>query len=353
VSADVFRLAGVAVAAVFLGIVVGRTTGDGGDSLAAKPAFAQSTARPGSGSDFALIPKLVDRVQPSVVAVVARTASGGAEGSGVVWDASGALVTNAHVVEGATQVEVVLVSGVRLPVTVQARSRTFDLAVLRTRRKGLPPARFAARLPDVGELAIAMGNPLGFENTVTAGIVSALHRSIPSGGRTPALVDLIQTDAAISPGNSGGALFGLDGAVIGINVAYLPPGQTGAVSLGFAIPSPTVRQVVRQLLRTGRVETTFLGIEPIQVTPELASSLRLPVDEGVAVRVVEPGSPAARGGLKNGDVIVRFAGRSVRTVEDLFTELRHRRPGQKVTVTVVRAGTRSNLTVTLGGRQRS
>lgn len=297
------------------------------------------------------IPSLVQRVQPSVVSIAVQGGVGEAEGSGVIWDDEGTIVTNQHVVADSQQVEVVLASGDRIPAEVRASSADFDLAVLEVDRDGLPAADFAEALPAVGEFVVAIGNPLGFENTVTAGIVSGLHRSIPSGGRTPALVDLIQTDAPISPGNSGGALVDLDGEVVGINVAYLPPGETGAVSLGFAIPAPTASQVVEQLLESGRVELAFLGIQPIQVTGQLADRFDLSVDEGVAVSVVEPGSAAARAGLEEGDVIVAFDGDPIRRVEDLFAQLRQRRPGQRVELTVVRDGDRRRLDATLGGRE--
>jgi S1-C subfamily serine protease len=304
-----------------------------------------------SSSVIGRIPALVERVQPSVVSVVVRAVGGQGEGSGVIWDEQGTIVTNQHVVAASEQVEVVLASGDRLPAEVEAASRDFDLAVLRVERDGLPAAEFADELPAVGEFVVAIGNPLGFENTVTAGIVSGLHRSIPSGGQTPALVDLIQTDAPISPGNSGGALIDLDGEVVGINVAYLPPGETGAVSLGFAIPAPTTTQVVEQLIETGRVEMAYLGVRPIQVTTDLAQEFDLPVDEGVAVAVVEADSAAARAGMEEGDVIVSFDGEPITTVEDLFAQLRQRRPGERVTLTVVRDGDRRELDVTLGGRE--
>ncbi len=148
---------------------------------------------------------LVEQVQPSVVSVAVEAGASQGEGSGVIWDDDGRIVTNDHVVAGSRQVEVVLASGDRLPAEVTASSRDFDLAVLQVERRGLPAAAFADELPVVGELAVAIGTPLGFENSAAVGIVSGLHRSIPSGGRTPALVDLIQTDAPISPGNSGGA----------------------------------------------------------------------------------------------------------------------------------------------------
>ena len=298
---------------------------------------------------FGRIPEIVKEVQPSVVSID----SGGGEGSGVIFDDQGTIVTNDHVVAGAQTVEVVLASGDRIEADVVASSRDFDLAVLQVDREGLPAAKFADELPAVGELAVALGNPLGFENTVTAGIVSGLHRSVPSGGQTPALVDLIQTDAPISPGNSGGALVGVDGEVIGINVAYLPPGETGAVSLGFAIPAPTATQVVEELLDDGSVELAYLGITPIQVTSELDAQFDLGVDEGVGVAALEPSSAAVASGVMEGDVIVEFDAEPITTVEDLFAELRSRRPGEDATLTVVRNGERREIDVTLGERQAS
>jgi len=304
-----------------------------------------------AGDDvFGRIPAIVEEVQPSVVSIAVQGQTGGGEGSGVIWDDEGTIVTNQHVVEGAQEVEVVLANGDRLPADVRASSEDFDLAVLEVERQGLPAAEFADELPAVGELAVAIGNPLGFENTVTAGIVSGLHRSIPSGGQAPALVDLIQTDAPISPGNSGGALVSGGGEVIGINVAYLPPRDTGAVSLGFAIPSTTVSEVVEQLVENGRVELAYLGVRPVQVTSDLAEQFDLNVDEGVSVEFVEDDSAAERAGIEGGDVIVELGGEEIRTVEDLFAQLRQRRPGEEVDVTVVRDGERRELGATLDER---
>ncbi len=348
-----FRLVAVVVIAAV--VVAGCSIGSDDDSQAQQQTTETSTPTTpaqGAPSDpFGRIPALVREVQPSVVSVSVQGVAGEGEGSGVIWSDDGTIVTNEHVVADAQEVDVVLASGDRIDAEVVTSSTDFDLAVLRVERAGLPAAQFADTLPEVGELAVAIGNPLGFENTVTAGIVSGLHRSIPSGGLTPALVDLIQTDAPISPGNSGGALVGGDGEVIGINVAYLPPGVTGAVSLGFAIPAPTATQVVQQLLDTGRVELAFLGIRPVQVTDELAERFGLAVDEGVAVTIVEEGSAAARGGIAEGDVIVAFDDEPIATVEDLFGQLRRRRPGEDVVVTVVRDGDRRELDVTLGGRE--
>jgi serine protease DegQ len=301
-----------------------------------------STGAPSDG--FAAIPRIVDEVEPSVVSVATDVA----EGSGVIWSDDGVIVTNAHVVDGASEVTVALASGARFPAEIEAGEPRFDLALLRIARDGLPAARFQRELPEVGELAIAMGNPAGFEQSVTAGIISGLHRSIPSGGQTQALVDLIQTDAAISPGNSGGALVDAQGDVVGINVAYLPPTQ-GAVALGFAIPGATVIRVVEQLLEKGRVDYAVLGVQRlIQVTPELNAQFGLGVDYGAGLEEVQPGSGADRAGIRPGDVIVALDGKRIETVEDLFAELNERRPGDRVAITVVRDGERRRFTAVLG-----
>jgi serine protease DegQ len=297
--------------------------------------------------DGASIPDLVRQLQPSVVAVL--TDEG--EGSGVVYAADGTVVTNAHVVAGADAVQVAFVDGERVDAEVRASDPRSDLAVLRVERDDLPVPSFAQELPAVGELAVAMGNPLGFENTVTAGIISGLHRAIPgSAARTPALVDLVQTDAPISPGNSGGALIGRAGEVVGINVAYIPPGETGAVSIGFAIPSPTVVDVVDQLLDTGEVRYPFLGITPQAITPEIAERLDLGTEEGVIVQSVVEGGPADDAGIEPGDVIVSFAGEPVRTVEEFLADLRRFDPGDEVAVEILRDADRRTVDLTLAER---
>ena len=344
------------VCAVLALVVVGCSAGDDGEdepeATAAAPAQTATTT-PGVGGDgdgtFGRIPEIVDSVAPSIVAVLVSTGQGAGEGSGVIWSSDGVIVTNDHVVSGAQEVVVALASGERLPATVEATDPVTDLAVLRVGREGLPAAEFADDLPAVGALAVAMGNPLGFENTVTAGIVSGLHRSIPSGGQTPALVDLIQTDAAISPGNSGGALVGADGAVMGINVAYIPPEQR-AVSIGFAIPSPTVVDVVTQLLEEGEVSHAFLGVRPAPLSPELAQQAGLDSGEGVAVLSVVEGSGAERAGLEPGDVIVSAGGERLRSVEDLFETLRNRNPGDQLELEIVRGGERQTIVVELTAR---
>jgi serine protease DegQ len=306
-------------------------------------------AASGSGDadgTFGDIPELVDDVQPSVVAVGVE----GGEGSGVIWDADGIVVTNNHVVERADEVEVVLANGDRVDASVRARDPLTDLAVLEVEASSLPAARFSEELPRVGELAVALGNPLGFENTVTAGIVSGIHRAIPAtGSDAPALVDLIQTDAAISPGNSGGALVNGEGEVIGINLAYLPP-ATGAVAIGFAIPSATVSDVVGQLLEDGRAEHAYLGIRPAELTPQLTERFGVEAERGILVASVVEGSASDEAGIEPGDVIVAVDGAPMRRVEDLLALLRTRSPGEVVTLTIDRNGERIEIEVELADR---
>ncbi len=338
------RLAWLAVALLAGGCMHAERAERGATEAAPSGQTVQQRPRGGAGS-FDQIPDLVQRLQPSVVAVFVP----GGGGSGVVYDGEGHVVTNAHVVRGAQEAEVQLASGERMPATVHAVDEFTDLAVLRVQRTGLTPAELADDLPRVGELAIAIGSPLGFENTVTAGIVSGLHRSIPSGGQTPALVDLLQTDAPISPGNSGGALVNADGQVIGINVAFIPP-EARAVSIGFAIPSPTVIDVVGQLLETGEVEHAFLGVEPADLTPQVVERFDIETDEGVLVFSVVDGSPAAEAGLRAGDVIIALDGEPLRSVEDLLAALRERSPGDRVELDVLRGDGQRRLTATLADR---
>lgn len=356
------KLAGVSVlAAAALGIAGGLGFSSLGDSdsvpdaaaIAAPPAVSRSqdVSRPRTALSGG-IPSVVERVQPVVVSVLVETSDGGAEGSGVVFDGrKGLVVTNAHVVADAVSVEVVLANGERLDARVRATDPLTDIAVLSVDRSDLPQARFADDLPRVGELAIALGNPLGFENSVTAGIVSGLHRVIPSGGQTPSLVDLIQTDAPISPGNSGGALVDAAGSVIGINVAAIPPTpDTRAASIGFAIPARTAASVVRQLLETGQARHAFLGIQPANLTPDVVRRFDVEAEEGVLVVSVAPGGAAARAGLRRGDVIVAFKGHPIRILEDLFGTLRRYRPGDRIVLTVVRGDERLSLRVVLRDR---
>jgi serine protease DegQ len=305
---------------------------------------ANASAQAAAAGD---IPGVVRRVEPSVVTISHDQGTG----SGVVWSRDGVVVTNAHVVGNARTVEVAFFDGRRADGRVRATDPDTDLAVVDVARSDLRPATFQRQLPAVGELAVAMGSPLGFQNTITAGIISGLHREIPGSAEQNirSLVDLIQTDAAISPGNSGGALVNGRGEVVGINVAYIPPEQ-GAVAIGFAIPGATAVDVVGQLLRDGRATHTYLGIQPDQVTRDVAAELGLDQARGVVALEVVEGSPAAQAGLRPGDVIVRMDDANVDTVEDLFGELRQRRPGSQARLTFIRDGREQQATVTLADR---
>lgn len=334
--------------ALVLPLVACEAADDGDtDNAGGAPTTAEGGGDESTSSDvFGRIPRIVDEVEPSVVAILTEAG----EGSGVIWDADGTIVTNYHVVVDAGEIEVGFADGRRGPAELVAADPVTDLAILRAERDGLPAAEFADELPEVGALAVAIGNPLGFENTVTAGIVSGLNRSIPgSAGGTQALVDLIQTDAPISPGNSGGALVDADGRVIGINVAFIPPAAR-AVSIGFAIPAPTVRDVVSQLLEDGSAEHAFLGIAPAQLTPQIADRLGVDVEQGVVVLEVVEGGPAHEAGIETGDIVTTIGDREIRTVEELFAALRDQEPGDEVAVRVVSDGDEREVRVTLADR---
>ncbi|MGH9039244.1 MAG: S1C family serine protease [Acidimicrobiia bacterium] len=330
-----------------VGLVACSTSGEEGKAAAraTSTTTASPDQRPGE-APFARIPEIVRRVQPSVVTVLTDLG----EGSGVIWRADGLVVTNHHVVNNARSVRLAFADGKRAPAEVLAGDPLLDLAVLKTPRTGLPEATFATGLPEVGELAVAIGNPLGFENTVTAGIISALNRGIPgSAPRTQSLVDLIQTDAAISPGNSGGALVDSDGKVVGINVAYIPP-QARAVAIGFAIPAPTVVEAVAELLEDGTIEHPFLGVQPATLTPEIARLLDVDVESGVLLTDVEAGTPAAQAGIQPGDVVVAVDDKPVRSVEAFLGVLRDRDPGDSIELEIVRNGEQLTVPVVLGAR---
>jgi S1-C subfamily serine protease len=326
-------------AVVLVGSLVTGCIGGSGAHPTSGPASSVSASSPADRSctatgSLADVPKLAARVQPSVVTVVV----GAGNGSGVVYTRDGLILTNEHVVQGHRAVQVVFADGERVPGTVRAVDPVTDLALVQADRRDLPAATFQPHLPAVGDLAVVIGSPLGFEGSVTAGIVSGLHRDIPgSAAQGHALVDLIQTDAPISPGNSGGAVFDACGQVIGISEAYIPP-SAGAVSLGFAIPAATATAVAQQLERTGRASHVFAGLQPAEITAEIASQLGLPSTDGVIVAGLAPGGPAADAGLQPGDVITAVDGKPVNTPEEFLAALRAYRPGDTITLAVSRLG---------------
>jgi S1-C subfamily serine protease len=278
------------------------------------------------------------KVSPSVVQI---ETSGGL-GSGIVFDAKGDIVTNAHVVGSATNFTVTTSSGKQLKGKLVGVFQADDLAVIRVSGGSLRPATFAdsSRLR-VGDLAMAVGNPLGLSSSVTEGIVSALGRQEPEGNGV-VLQNAIQTSAAINPGNSGGALVNIAGNVIGIPTLAAADPQLGgaAAGIGFAIPSNTVKSIAGQLVKFGHVVNSgrpYLGVR-IGDT-----------GNGVYVGEVSAGSPAAKAGLRAGDVIVAVDGTPTPTSDDLGTFLATRKPGQTVTLKVQRqSGATAQLKVTLG-----
>ena len=263
-------------------------------------------------------------------------------GSGVIIDADGHILTNNHVVERAEDVRVTLTDGREYEARVVGRDPKTDLAVLQVDvTEPLPVATLgnSDRLR-VGDWVMAIGNPFGLSHTVTAGIVSGKGRIIGAGPYD----DFIQTDASINPGNSGGPLFNMRGEVVGINTAMVPHGR----GIGFAIPIDTAKPLIPQMVATGGVTRGYLGVSIQSITPDLAAALKLDGTQGALVGEVMPDSPAARAGLQSGDVITAFDGEPVATSQDLPGMVAAIQVGQDVTVTVRRQGESLDLAVTVG-----
>ncbi|WP_087873324.1 S1C family serine protease [Arthrobacter globiformis] len=277
----------------------------------------------------------------------------GGVGSGVVYRSDGTIVTDAHVVEDQQKkpfksVRIRFADGSQAQATVIGVDDPTDVAVVKADRDNLPAAKFSTALPEVGQLAVVIGSPLGLEQTVTAGIVSALHRNMPpSEGAPQGLVDLIQTDAPISPGNSGGAVVNSNSEVIGLSEAYLPP-SSGAVSIGFVTPAATVIDVADQILKSGVATHAVLGIIPTDISPEVASRFGLATTSGALVIEVAQGGPAAKAGLQPGDIITQFDGQKIASVTDLLAAVRKKEPGQQSEVGYQRGQETKSAKVTLG-----
>jgi serine protease Do len=272
-------------------------------------------------------------------------------GSGVFISEDGYILTNNHVVDGVQEVSVVLSDGSTRQATIVGTDLYADLAVLKT--DGDVPAVAALGNSDVlnpGETVIAIGSPLGdFKNTVTVGVISATGRSIDTG-QGYQIEGLIQTDAAINQGNSGGPLLNLAGQVIGINTLVVRSTGTGAVAegLGFAIPANTARAVAEQIMQKGYFSRPYLGIRWQSVTPRVAAFYNLPVQWGIYVTDVTSGSPASKAGLQAGDIITRLGETALDETHSYFNTLFQYNPGDKVTVEVMRENKTLKLEVTLG-----
>jgi serine protease Do len=272
-----------------------------------------------------------------------RRASG--QGSGFIIDPAGYVVTNHHVVGRAESVKVELADGRELSAKVVGTDPQTDMALLKVEAGApLPFVRFgdsdAAR---VGEWVLAMGNPFGLGGTATTGIVSARGRQIGAGPYD----DFLQTDAAVNPGNSGGPLFNTQGEVIGVNTAIFSPSGANA-GIGFAVPAKLAQQVIAQLKEHGRVERGWLGVSMQRMDEDLAKAVQAADGKGALVAQVEPDSPAAKGGLKAGDVVVGFNGQPIATPRDLAMAVAGVKPGSTATVAVLRDGQRTEQQVTIG-----
>ncbi|MEP7012121.1 MAG: trypsin-like peptidase domain-containing protein [Acidobacteriota bacterium] len=257
-------------------------------------------------------------------------------GSGFVIDSTGIVVTNAHVVEGASKIVVTLLDGRELDADVLGFDHDADLAVLNIRNvRGLPsvPLGTSGDLM-IGESVVAIGNPFGLSNSVTAGVLSARGRSVPSETGERTFTDFLQTDASINPGNSGGPLVNILGEVIGINTAIV----SGANSVGFAIPADRARRIVDDLLRFGELRPLWTGLRLLTVDAELARRYDLDISRGALVYKVYPGSPAAQAGLAEGDLVTAAGGRPVAAREDVTTELYSLPAGRGLALDLRRAG---------------
>jgi len=290
----------------------------------------------------------VDTIAPAVVHVEVvgvrngRRAEG--TGSGVVVSPDGLILTNNHVIDGAKEVAVSLSDGRRFSARALGRDADTDLAVLRGETgETLPTAKLAnSKSVRPGQIAIAVGNPLGFQSTVTAGIVSAVGRSLRAqNGRL--IGDVIQTDAALNPGNSGGPLANSAGQVIGINTAVI----MGAQGICFSVASNTALHVLTQILAHGRVRRARIGIvaEQMPLPARIAYKAGLSQPSAVRVRELQEGSPAGQAGMRTGDIIVRLDGEAVTGVDDLFRMLDERRIDKSVVITVVRSSGLTDIEV--------
>jgi S1-C subfamily serine protease len=296
---------------------------------------------------------------------------GTATGSGFVIDAEGHLLTNNHVVEGATDITVKLGSDDEsYPAKVVGTDPATDVALLKVdvpAERLHPLALGDSSELEVGDPVVAIGNPFGLDRTVTSGIVSALQRQIeaPNGF---SISHVIQTDAAINPGNSGGPLIDAEGRVVGINSQIETGGSGGNVGIGFAIPINTARDVAGQIEEDGSVQHAYLGISGGTITPDIADALNLPVDEGVLVSEAVKDGPAADAGIQGGsteatiegasvtlggDIITELDGEKISGMEELVNIVNGRKPGEEIEATLLRGGDEKTVTVTLGNRPAS
>ncbi len=310
-----------------------------------------SSAQPASASSALSVNEIYNRTYKGVIQITVTSAQsspfplGGpqtqtAEGSGFVYDTNGDIVTNQHVVDGATSVSVAFWNGAKYKARVVGSDASTDIAVVKVDAPSsllVPLALGDSSQVAVGDGVVAIGSPFGLAETVTSGIVSALHRQMTSPNGF-AIENSIQTDAAINHGNSGGPLLDLQGKVIGVN-SQIESDSGGNDGVGFAVPANTVKSVITQLLATGKAEHAYLGVAA-QTTPS----------GGAVVGTVRAGTPAATAGLRRGDVITAVDGRRISSVGDLQSTIDAKKPGDSVTITYTRGGKKHTVNVKLGTR---
>ena len=316
-----------------------------------------SSSEPAATGKALAIGDIYERSQKAVVELTASATqfSGSqSQGSGFVFDDDGHVITNQHVVEGASSISVRFWDGSTRPATLVGTDPSTDLAVIKVEAPAsfLEPLRLGdSSAVDVGDTVVAMGSPFGLEGTVTSGIVSALHRQMTAPNNFK-ILDSIQTDAAINHGNSGGPLLDQEGRVVGVN-AQIESESGGSDGVGFAIPSNTVRSIASQLIQTGEAEHAYLGVSMVTVS------------EGAAITQIQPDTPAERAGLEaatdvrvvdgqevpsGGDIVVELDGEEISTSAELQSEVDAKQPGDTVSITVLRNGDRRTFQVKLGTR---
>ncbi|MEV0245237.1 trypsin-like peptidase domain-containing protein [Nocardia sp. NPDC050712] len=342
-------LAAVALAIGLVGGLVGRLTAETSQTLTSRKVALEQGDAP--EQPHGQISQVANAVLPSVVSIRVTVGDNGATGSGVVIDGAGYVVTNNHVISMAAQdksnravMQVTFSDGTRVPAQLVGRDQKTDLAVLKVDVKNLTVAEIGKSADvQVGDDVLAVGSPLGLSKTVTSGIVSALHRPVKLAGEgsdTNAVIDAVQTDAAINPGNSGGALVDMQGRLIGINTAIRSE-SGGSVGLGFAIPADVVTTVAQTLIRDGQMHHAKIGLSAR--TKTVANE----VMSGAAVADVEPGGPAAKAGIVEGDVIVKIGDREVTGPEELTVAVQQHKIGERVNVQLIRDGRQVDVPVTL------
>jgi S1-C subfamily serine protease len=346
-------LVGAIVAAAVAIPVARMAAPDGGTTTIERRISSDLPAVQGRSTSIA---DIASKARPWVVNIDVsssqQTLLGSAEvsgtGSGIILRSDGHIITNAHVVEDAQKITVTLASGDAVQGRLIGADPETDVAVVKVGRNDLPAA-VVGSVKDivVGDTAVAIGSPLGLEQSVTAGIISALGRRVDRPNQSP-LFDMIQTDAPVTQGNSGGALIDAAGAVVGVNSAIAASPEVGAEGIAFAIPIDVAVAVAEELINSGRATHPWLGVTGGNITPEAAEQFG--VEEGAFIREVVSGGPADKAGMRANDVVVEFAGEPIESMDDLVVAIREHKVGEAVKLVVFRDGKRVDITATLGDK---